>query len=450
MLFTSVPASFICFIIGLAVFVVLCFTKVPRIISVLIAALIMALGTVDVPVLTSMFTNLLTGAMNVVKVYLAPGLAGVVAGCALGSTGCATKIARTVMNAIGRNKGCLVIMIVSALVALSGVMGDFIVIPLVLAVCRECKLSRGVGLLCFVSQVQIIQFNLVGVPAVPQLIIAQWLGITIYESVAMSVVCVIIAELLVYGIAMLFVHSDRKKGVGFNETPEIDLLKIPDEQDDAELPSFLFSLIPLVIIIGGSMVLNLVCKLDITAAAVISQIVAIIFLVITRRKHWHFSGKAHTIMEEFGENINMVLPVIIVIGFVGGLGSVISTMAWYNPGIQWALSLNASPYLLCFLVVALIVLITSDAIAGISMFMSTLGPQFMALPGISLPALHRIISATACSLDSMPWTAGCYRYCVYHGMSVKTGWKYYTIATVGITTFMALFYVVWASIAWPC
>ena len=50
----------------------------------------------------------------------------------------------------------------------------------------------------------------------------------------------------------------------------------------------------------------------------------------------------------------------------------------------------------------------------------------------------------------MPWTAGCYNYCTYFGISVKTGWKYHFFGTVLITTFLALFFVVWSSIAWPC
>ena len=69
---------------------------------------------------------------------------------------------------------------------------------------------------------------------------------------------------------------------------------------------------------------------------------------------------------------------------------------------------------------------------------------------LALGALHRIVSATACTVESMPWTAGCYNYCTYFGISVKTGWKYHFFGTVLITTFLALFFVVWSSIAWPC
>lgn len=114
------------------------------------------------------------------------------------------------------------------------------------------------------------------------------------------------------------------------------------------------------------------------------------------------------------------------------------------------MNLQTSPYLLAFIVLAIICFITADGIAGMQLFLNTMSAQFIAIPGINLGALHRIVSATACTVESMPWTAGCYNYCTYFGISVKTGWKYHFFGTVLITTFLALFFVVWSSIAWPC
>ena len=449
MLFTSIPASLICFFIGLGVFVYLCFTNMPRIISVLIAVIIMSLGVPD-SIINTVFNTLIASAADVVKAYLAATLSGAVVGCAMAASGCANKIAETVMDKLGEKRGVLVIMVASALVCASGALGHtFIILPIALAVCRRCNIPRGVGLMCYVSQVQIIQFNLAGIPAFPQLMPADAFGITIYESGLMSVVGCILAELIIYFIAMWFCKREWAKGKGFEVVPEVDVFKTPDLIPSEELPNFWFSLLPLVFMIGGSLLLSSF-GLGSTPAAVISQVFTTIFLVITRGRNWHATMKADNKLQEFGESMIRVFPMIITTAFIGGMGGVISTMSWYGPGLEWSLSLNASPYLLCFIVIAIICFITSDAIAGEQMFLSTMAERFMSIPGISLPALHRVICATACSIESMPWTAGCYNYNTYYGLTVKTGWKYHFIGTVFVTTFLAVFFVVWSGIFYPC
>ena len=209
---TSTTGSLIVFAIGLAIFVVLCFTKVPRIFAVLLAACLLAFG-IDAEWTTSMFTTLITGAGGVIQTYLPTTLSGAVVGTALAATGCANRIAETIMNKVGKQRGSLVIMLVSFLVSCSGALGhNWIILPIALSVARVSNIPRGVALLAYVSQVQIVMFSLVGIPGLPNLMPAEFLGCTIYETPVMSIVGVVVAEILVYIICESFVRYERKKG----------------------------------------------------------------------------------------------------------------------------------------------------------------------------------------------------------------------------------------------
>lgn len=447
---TSTAGSLILFVIGLAIFIALCFTKVPRIYAVLLAVIVFAFG-INAEWTASLFHTFLSGTVSVIQSYLFTTLSGAAVGCALAATGCANRIAETVLNLVGRQRGALVIMIVSFLVCASGALGHtWIVLPIALAVCRVSNIPRGVALLAYVSQVQIVQFSLVGIPGLPNLMPAEYLGTNIYQEPVMSIVGVAVAEVLCYVICEAFVRHERKKGSGFEVTPEVEFYETPKERAKDQMPNIVVSLIPLVIMIGGSILLNQVFQISSTPSAIIPQIITIFFLLLFCRRYWQATIKSRNKMEELYLSMERAFPMIIVTGFIGGMGTLISNMSWYEVGINWALNLNTSPYLLAFIVLALICFITADGIAGMQLFLNTMSAQFITIPGINLGALHRIVSATACTVESMPWTAGCYNYCTYFGISVKTGWKYHFFGTVLITTFLALFFVVWASIAWPC
>lgn len=449
-MFSSVPVSLIVFIIGLALFVFLCFTDVPRIFSVLLCCLIFCLG-ISQSWITTIFTTLFEGTTAVIKAYLAASISGAAIGCAMAASGCANSLASHIIKWLGKSRGVLVILIVSALVCASGALGHtFIILPIALAVARECNFSRGIAMMLYVSQVQIIQWSLVGIPGLPNLMPAEFLGCSIYEQPVMSITGVVIAEVLMVVIAKMFEKRDRKLGKGFEEVAEVNIIATPEQVPDDKLPSFWFSLIPLVLMIGGSLLLS---KLGLasTPAAVISQVVTVVFLLITRGKVWLTTiPESKNKLDEFGQSIARIFPMIITTGFIGGMGTVIASMNWYGPGLEWALSLKASPYLLAFIVIAVICFITSDGIAGMQMFLSTMADRFLAIPGINVGCLHRVITSTACTVESMPWTAGCYNYCSYFGITVKKGWKYHFIGTVGITLFLAIFFVIWSTIAYPC
>ena len=77
---TSTAGSLIIFVIGLAIFIALCFTKVPRIYAVLLAVLVFAFG-INAEWTTSLFTTFLGGTVTVIQSYLFTTLSGAAFSC---------------------------------------------------------------------------------------------------------------------------------------------------------------------------------------------------------------------------------------------------------------------------------------------------------------------------------------------------------------------------------
>lgn len=318
---TSTAGSLIIFVIGLAIFIALCFTKVPRIYAVLLAVLVFAFG-INAEWTTSLFTTFLGGTVTVIQSYLFTTLSGAARGLRLGRhrlrqphrgdcdesgrppAGCAGHYDRVLPGVCFRRSGAHV---------------DRVAIAL--AVCRVSNIPRGVALLAYVSQVQIVQFSLVGIPGLPNLMPAEYLGTNIYQEPVMSIVGVAVAEVLCFLICEGFVRHERKRGNGFEVTPEIDFYKTPEERPDDEMPNIVISLIPLVIMIGGSILLNQVFKIASTPSAIIPQIVTIFFLLIVCRKYWQATIKSRNKMEELYLSMERAFPMIIVTGFIGGMGT---------------------------------------------------------------------------------------------------------------------------------
>lgn len=446
---SNLTTSTLVLIAGMALFIVLCFTKIPRIFSALFAVAVISLASVN-GYLQSLMVDWIQGTGSVITAYLLVMLTGAAVGAVMMATGCSDRLARSILNKVGRDKGPLVIMIICFVVLVSGNTGHtWVLLPVLLSVCRECDMPRGIGMMAYVAMVQITQFDLVGIPGFPNVLVAQALGVSLYETPLMSIIEYVIGLVLVYVISMVFWKRARKKGHGFEVVPEVDFYKIPEERPEDSLPSIWYAWMPIVIMVGGSFVLNMGLGWDSTFSAVVPQWITVILLSLTSRKTWVGVGDKSK-LQQIMESMESVIPMMITTGAIGGMATVISNTMAYDSAMNGLLSLNISPYLCAFLVVGGICVITCDGIAGMQVFLSAMADRFISIPGINLGALHRVIVSTACTVDSLPYSSSAYMYCSVFGYTLKSGWKYQFLGTVFIPLCTALFAVVYSSIAWPC
>lgn len=447
---SNLALSAIILIAGMALFIVLCFTKVPRLFAVLASVAVISLVSVN-GFLQSLLTDWLTGWGNVISAYLLVMLTGGAVGAAMMATGCSDRLARSILNRVGRDKGPLVIMIICFVVLVSGNTGHtWVLLPILLSVCKECNMPRGIGMMAYVAMVQITQFDLVGIPGFPNVLAAGALGVSLYEVPLMSILEYIFGLILTYVISMLFWKHAKKKGQGYEEVPEVDVYKSPEARTDESLPPIWYAWVPIIIMVGGSFLLNMGFGWNSTFSAIVPQWIAVLFLALTSKKWWISSNKSNNKLQDIMDGVESVVPMMITTSAIGGMATVISNTVAYDKAMNGLLSLNISPYLCAFLVVAGICVITCDGISGMQVFLSAMAERFMSIPGINLGALHRVVVSTACTVDSLPYSSSAYMYCSVFGYKLKTGVKYQFLGTVFIPLCTALFAVIFSSIAWPC
>ncbi len=445
----NLATSSLVLIAGMVLFIVLCFTKIPRIFSALFAVAVISLASVN-GYLQSLMVDWIQGTGSVVTAYLLVMLTGAAVGAVMMATGCSDKLARAILNKVGRDKGPLVIMIICFVVLVSGNTGHtWVLLPVLLSICRECDMPRGIGMMAYVAMVQITQFDLVGIPGFPNVLVAQALGVSLYEVPVMSIIEYIIGLVLVYIISMIFWKSAKRRGKGFEVVPEVDFYQVPEERPDESLPSIWYAWMPVAIMVLGSFILNMGLGWSSTFSAVVPQWVAVVVLTLTSKKTW-IGKEGQTKLQQIFASMEGVVPMMITTAAIGGMATVISNTMAYDAAMTTLLNLNISPYLCAFLVVGGICVITCDGIVGMQVFLSAMAERFVSIPGINLGALHRVIVSTACTVDSLPYSSSAYMYCSVFGYSLKSGWKYQFLGTVFIPLCTALFAVIYSSIAWPC
>ena len=158
---------------------------------------------------------------------------------------------------------------------------------------------------------------------------------------------------------------------------------------DTESPSFLLSLVPLIVLL----VLFNVLTMHIFVASLAACAVAIVLF----RPHMT-EGK---IMRAINEGAASSLGPACTIAAVNGFAAVIQKTAEYDDIINGMLTLNAAPVLLLIVVVSFICCMTGGSTTGTQIAIPMLaGP--LTQKGLSLVFIHRVGVYAATMIDSLP------------------------------------------------
>ena len=94
---SNLATSALILIAGMVLFIILCFTKIPRIFSAMFAVAVISLASVN-GYLQSLMVDWIQGMGSVVTAYLLVMLTGAAVGAVMMATGCSDKLARAILN----------------------------------------------------------------------------------------------------------------------------------------------------------------------------------------------------------------------------------------------------------------------------------------------------------------------------------------------------------------
>ena len=433
-LFTQVWLSGLFVILSIAVFIFLCFKNVHTGIAALISALIAALGSTN-SFYTSIFEVFPSGVASLVQmmffVFTISGLLGFL----MDETGCSRSVGNTMVKLLGKDRAWMAISATSIILMLAGV-GTFIFVVVVIAapLMQSANLPRKVGMIAAQGIAPAINFCM-PVPNVPGSLPNMFLGTGLYDAPILSIATGIVGILLFLFYQIRLVKKARANGEGYDGEAVADL----DLSDD-QLPSFVSSVIPLVVVVVASIVFSKITYMNNTYTTWPTQLVALaqlagcVVLVAMQFKRCKKIGFARIL----SQGCTNMWGFLMLAGCVYGFGQVITSAACITPIQNAILTLNLNPYITAMISVAVIAGLCTDGITAMMIWLPMFGQSYLDM-GVNPGALRRLLLCTTQTFDSLPHAQSVANTLGVFGLTHKQAYKELFITTVVFPVIFSVF-----------
>ena len=381
---------------------------------------------------TAFFTTFPTGMCSFITNMGLMFISGSVIGNVMGASGCAQSIAHTLTKKLGKKNAPLIIVLTALILMLSGSPTYFLIVAAIsIPLLREANLPRYIGMICTLT-VSTLAYCLPGIPGL-NAVIAGFLGTSLGAAPLLGVIMAIVALTLGSLFIWFLVRKARKANEGYVESDSADgIFKEYHRADELGLPSFWLSLLPILLIIVGTFLLNSVVGIESVPAVVISQTIATVIILLTTKPHF-----AEKRIQCVGDSIERILPFIMGFSTVTGFATVAATTPAYNFLVEKVMGLNMNPYITTVIVVAVIAALCADGMGALVIFCTTLGPQFIAT-GANAAVIHRLSLMTATTIESLPHSSLCVQQMSTWNYKHKQVYGKFAVTTILITSVTAV------------
>lgn len=399
-MFTSVAGSAVFLILGIVLFILMCFKGWHTAIAAFICAMVVAVGSGE-GWLTSIFSTFPSGMASFIQssglLFLSAGLFSFL----MRETRSGEALARKLVSITGVNKAPLIIALVACCLQLAGINSyTYIVASIAFPLLKEADLPIGVGFAACVGCPPIISFCLPGVTSLPNALPTDYLGTTLYAAPILSLVCAAVGVCLMVGYMHFIIRRARANGEHYIEVGENRAAqKGTNSLGEYDIPSFVNGVVPIICVIGSAAVFQMVVGLSSTISVCFAMWFASAVVIFM---NWDVCVHKMKVSRIVSRGPMEMAPFIIMVACVYGFGSVTQDSACFAPLQEAILSINLNPYLTAWISVALIAGLCADGIGGLTLWLSTFGSAFTAMPTVNNEALHRILVTASTTFDSLP------------------------------------------------
>ena len=205
---------------------------------------------------------------------------------------------------------------------------------------------------------------------------------------------------VIFGCCLYMCRATRKainKGETFDWGPVLEATTGSEEN----LPHFVLSIIPLIVVIIGFNVLNL-SAYALALASIIGLIVLIKYVPIPEGKDADLKGKASGIYDLLMKGLMAIAPLLLIF-LSTGFATLVSSSNGYQILLDLVLQISL-PSAVTYGIIAF--LLVGIMINPIGALMVAIPFALSALPDLAPAAIHRISSFAYIVLDSLPFAAG--------------------------------------------
>ena len=350
-------------------------------------------------------------------------------------SGSATSIAYQFIDWFGKKKVLLVCFIITLVLTYGGV-SLFVVVyamaPIMFTLFKEANLPRHLTMAIIIAgSATLTMTSLPGTPALTNVMPTQFLGTTLTAAPVFG----ILASIAFFIMIVFYLNLCEKKARANNESwsyPEgVDPSKY-EIQDRSKLPSsikaFLPMIILMIIIIAGSRF-----GLNSTMLATGAMLAATLTVYVLNLDKFKGQDMKKIIASGLEGGIGGIGGYAGVVAF----GSVVSNSEAFASIVQWVLSLEMNPYAQGTFATMVVAAVTGSSSGGLRIMFTAFAEEFLA-SGANMELLHRLVSISAGSLDTLPHSPGLFLMFSVLGLTHKEAYKHAFWTTVFIPTVITL------------
>ncbi|ARF15866.1 GntP family permease [Sporosarcina ureae] len=335
-------------------------------------------------------TNYMGGFTGFIASWYLMFLTGAIFGKVMEDSGGADSISQWIVSKIGMKRAALAVVIACAVLTYGGVslfVVAFSVYPMALSLFKQADLPRRFipAALAFGSTT--FTMTSAGSPEIQNWIPIEFLGTSPYAGWEVSIFAAIFMFLFGYWWLKRMISKAVAKGERF-------VARDTDKEVDRQrsLPNPILSMIPLVVVLGITLLLHNYLG---TSALIISLTGGILATFILNKKYFQNFGHA------VGEGAMGAVIAIANTAAVVGFGGVVKATPAFDAAVSVMTDIPGSPLIGGALAVAVIAGLTGSSSGGQAIALPLLAPHYLDL-GVDPEALHRTVAISSGSLDSLP------------------------------------------------
>lgn len=380
----------------------------------------------NLPILPGYTELFMAKAVTYIKSFFPVFLLGAVFGKVMEETGMARSIALKTINVIGKDRAIFAVVFACMILCYGGIsmfVCAFAVYPFAAVLFKEAGIPKRLIPACFVTGVFTATMDCYpGSPQIQNIIPTIYLGTTTFSAPILG----IISGTLLVIASCAYLEWRRKSAMKHGEGYGDHTLNETVIDENAQLPPWQLSIVPLLVVLGLNVYLSIYFSWDETLlepfrqlglpllaksvhnviaiwALVLGLIAAIIVACITGRK---FMSKNTSVKAALNAGALGSLLAIMNTASEVGYGNVIASLPGFIEVAHALLGICANmPLVNAAIMVNILAGITGSASGGLSIALDLFGQHFLAVTaaqGIPPEVLHRIVAMASGGMDSLP------------------------------------------------
>jgi len=284
--------------------------------------------------------------------------------------------------------GMAIILVIGTILNLGGIIAGVAIVlmyPIALAVFERCDIPKKFILGVLGAGCYTFTLTLPGSPQVTNVAAMTVLKTSAGVAMVPGLVGAVVEIIVILVLMNIMINRARKDGAHFVRH-ELD----PATDPNMDKPSFLISVIPMSILFLTFNAFNL------------NIVVCLIFTCLLSIALFWKQLKNKDLKQVLSQAAADSIPMTMTVGGICGFAGVITSTDAFQTMLNAIVSINLSSILICWVVVALMCMLTGGSSTGQLIALPQIAPKLLDM-GLNVNTIHRVSVFAATTLDSMPY-----------------------------------------------